>query len=150
MNDEIKEYLLPCPFCGGEAVVVQELPPRWSVICYDCSSKTADRHGSKQSIIDDWNARVEVGAEYASNMIQDLTNDLIYFVRKMQSFERAFNELEELIDQEFNKIPYITAPEGIDESLVLVRLENIDKIEDLLKEVKNKRKKVLKGWGIHD
>lgn len=58
---EYKKELLPCPFCGGEAVVDKEIPfltPTFRVKCSVCGIGT-DIHSFKQPSIDAWNRRVK-------------------------------------------------------------------------------------------
>lgn len=53
--------LLPCPFCGGEALCCKMEETRhtvlmWRIVCLDCVSGTTF-HPSKERVIKIWNTR---------------------------------------------------------------------------------------------
>ena len=56
--------LKPCPFCGGEDIIVQELQPymgdenNWRVLCVGCGCDI--QRETKETVISAWNTRVEV------------------------------------------------------------------------------------------
>ena len=56
--------LKPCPFCGGEDILVQELEMHmgdeyyWRALCTFCYCNI--QRETKKIVISDWNTRVEV------------------------------------------------------------------------------------------
>ena len=53
MGDRLK----PCPFCGGEASIYEEIPDGYIVQCHDCCGQTGIM--TKEHAITAWNARAE-------------------------------------------------------------------------------------------
>ena len=49
-------YLLPCPFCGGEAELTGYNAPEYWVWCPNCKA-SADAHTGKENAIEAWNTR---------------------------------------------------------------------------------------------
>jgi len=67
-----EEKLMPCPFCGGKAKIV-ERPLRlqielskFSVSCTNCHISTKEHTGFETSAIVDWNRRTERKAKWLS------------------------------------------------------------------------------------
>lgn len=53
-----EDELLPCPFCGGEAELLNNADYRWwEVICYSCYVRTIG-YVDKNTAIGSWNRRV--------------------------------------------------------------------------------------------
>lgn len=53
MNKELK----PCPFCGGEAELVELGIKVWSPRCTQCECKLNQVYRSKQKAVEAWNIR---------------------------------------------------------------------------------------------
>lgn len=56
--------LLPCPFCGGEAIAEDLLGDYWHVYCQQCKAGTSifnesDLGNTKEQAIEAWNTRHE-------------------------------------------------------------------------------------------
>lgn len=74
---KVSEKLLPCPFCGGEAIVSEhynsmwrENPTDFCVRCKKCLSATMRYYSTRDKAIAAWNRRAErtgrwVGTEYS-------------------------------------------------------------------------------------
>ena len=55
-----KDYILkPCPFCGGEAWVIQILENLYAVECRKCWTRTGTYQPTKAEAIEAWNRRAE-------------------------------------------------------------------------------------------
>ena len=54
----MSERLLPCPFCGGEAIVFGYHDVFWEAECLRCHGAAGD-YETKAEAIDAWNTRVE-------------------------------------------------------------------------------------------
>lgn len=51
--------LKPCPFCGGEAWVIQILEDLYAVECRKCWTRTGTYQPTKAEAIEAWNRRAE-------------------------------------------------------------------------------------------
>lgn len=59
INEMMYEELKPCPFCGGEAVLISnDKEQLYSVECQSCDCGTCD-HLGPEIAIDVWNRRVK-------------------------------------------------------------------------------------------
>lgn len=70
MSDDLVERLKPCPFCGGEAILVMSGDDRswhWNVICTngdECGATFQD--GERRAVaVETWNRRTDLRAEKA-------------------------------------------------------------------------------------
>lgn len=60
--EENKETLKPCPFCGCEAMLTNQLSSDeyghklWNVFCRDCGNSTAS-YWDKEIVVEKWNTR---------------------------------------------------------------------------------------------
>ena len=57
---EDETYLKPCPFCGGEAVVIAEHYPedsRYLAHCSVCEVSNDRTYHSKREVVEAWNRR---------------------------------------------------------------------------------------------
>ena len=66
MSDKTSDKrLLPCPFCGGEALLTNQISADtyghklWNVICIKCDNGTM-AYWDKNHVIDKWNTRTPV------------------------------------------------------------------------------------------
>ena len=63
--EQNKETLKPCPFCGGEAMLTNQLAADqyghklWNVICVKCDNGTMG-YWDKKHVVDKWNTRKPV------------------------------------------------------------------------------------------
>lgn len=60
--------LLPCPFCGGEAIIRQETVREYNtwetaafVMCKECFCRTSSSILSEETVIRNWNRRWKDG-----------------------------------------------------------------------------------------
>lgn len=53
--------LKPCPFCGGEAMIVEhtfyELNPTYGIYCKNCEAKTRQFYKTEEDAAEAWNRR---------------------------------------------------------------------------------------------
>lgn len=49
------EKIIPCPFCGGNAITVNE--NGWKIYCLGCGIKTPDGYTKEIYVIEFWNKR---------------------------------------------------------------------------------------------
>ena len=49
--------LLNCPFCGGEAEMLNYSPTEWLVHCIECDGMVENWRKTKQEAIEQWNRR---------------------------------------------------------------------------------------------
>lgn len=54
----VNEKLKPCPFCGGEAITLENMIGNYRVECYHCFAHTF-YEDSKEKAIEEWNRRAE-------------------------------------------------------------------------------------------
>ena len=52
----MSERLKPCPFCGGEASVVQYVGDLYAVVCNYCFVRTS-KYSEKEKAVSAWNRR---------------------------------------------------------------------------------------------
>lgn len=75
MNNTLKNALKPCPFCGGEANVIEHrfhgLDSSYGLQCKKCKAETYQFYESEEKAIEAWNRRA--GEERRVSM-----SDLIY------------------------------------------------------------------------
>lgn len=55
----MSETLKPCPFCGGEAWVIQILEDLYAVECRKCWTRTGTYQPTEAEAIEAWNLRAE-------------------------------------------------------------------------------------------
>lgn len=55
----MSEKLKPCPFCGGEAWVIQILEDLYAVECRKCWTRKGTYQPTKAEAIEAWNRRAE-------------------------------------------------------------------------------------------
>ena len=73
--DKIEKYLLPCPFCGGEAEIVEYEDVdgiTYAVGCKVCESETVDYYEILDAMVR-WNTRQETVTQ---NDTDDYTDDI--------------------------------------------------------------------------
>ena len=55
--------LKPCPFCGGEAIILTEdyfyFSSTYKVVCLKCHSQSYYRHETREAAAKAWNTRYE-------------------------------------------------------------------------------------------
>lgn len=56
--DQMNKELKPCPFCGGEAELVELGIKVWSPRCTQCECRLNQVYRSEQKAIEAWNRRV--------------------------------------------------------------------------------------------
>ena len=49
--------LLPCPFCGGEAEMLNYSPTEWLVHCIECDGMVEKWRETEEEAIEQWNNR---------------------------------------------------------------------------------------------
>ena len=57
MTDKLK----PCPFCGGEAEMLNYSPSEWLVVCPTCDGMVERWRNTEKEAVEQWNRRVENG-----------------------------------------------------------------------------------------
>ena len=59
MTEEVK--LKPCPFCGAKAIVRENDPGMWEILCTKCYARTLTGIGADQipALRERWNRRTE-------------------------------------------------------------------------------------------
>ena len=61
MNNTLNNTLKPCPFCGGEANVIEHrfhgLDSSYGVRCKECKAETHQFYESEEKAIEAWNRR---------------------------------------------------------------------------------------------
>lgn len=60
---------LPCPFCGGDKIVLTDSffePKTWQIYCLDCGAtfQRFERFNSEEEAITTWNTRIPNIAQY--------------------------------------------------------------------------------------
>ena len=66
-----EEQLLPCPFCGGEAILRGHQAPEYWVACHGMGCKAStEGFGTKSKAIDAWNTRATPNNTAASDLVK--------------------------------------------------------------------------------
>jgi len=89
MSEPNRPELLPCPFCGGEAILVDDTPdndttPYFYIRCvnYCASTKIPEEYCRLQIAVDSWNSRVPAAPQWTTEPPQE---EGWYWVANMQS-----------------------------------------------------------------
>lgn len=92
-----------CPFCGGEAEMLNYSPTEWLVHCIKCDGMVENWRKTKQEAIEQWNRRTPMD-NIAENIVTSLESEKSVFLgtRIEQTDTILIDDAINIVKQEIN------------------------------------------------